>query len=107
MNNTRKHTPGPWQAVQLGGRAAIIDEINGLPIADFYDRTNGEFHNEAYANAIVSSAAPELLAALVQAKAEIIELLAGESCDHSVGICYCQTNNRLSMIEEAIAKATT
>lgn len=64
MNNTKKHTPGPWQAVQLGGRASIIDEINGLPIADFYDRTNGEFHNEAYANAIVSAAAPEMLAAL-------------------------------------------
>lgn len=64
MNNTKKHTPGPWQAVLLGGRVAIIDEINGLPIADFYYRTNGEFHNEAYANAIVSSAAPELLEAL-------------------------------------------
>ncbi len=65
MSNTTKHTPGPWEAVQLGGRASIIDEINGLPIADFYDRTNGEFHNEAYANAIVSAAAPELLDALV------------------------------------------
>jgi hypothetical protein len=63
MNNTKKHTPGPWQAVLLGGRVAIIDEINGLPIADFYYRANGEFHNEAYANAIVSSAAPELLQA--------------------------------------------
>jgi len=56
-------------------------------------------------NARLIAAAPELLEALVQAKAEIIELLAGESCDHSVGICYCQTNNRLSMIEEAIKKA--
>ncbi len=105
MSNTTKHTPGPWEAVQVGNRAVVIDEKFGLPISEFYDRTNGQFHNEAYANAMVSAAAPEMLEALVQAKAEIIELLAGESCDHSVGICYCKTNNRLLMIEEAIKKA--
>lgn len=65
MNNTTKHTPGPWEAVQVGDRAVVIDEKLGLPIAEFYDRTNGQFHNEAYANAMVSAAAPELLEALI------------------------------------------
>lgn len=105
MSNTTKHTPGPWSAAHSEKTFGVVVCSKGHYVADAYSRSDDDGNNETEANARLIAAAPELLEALVQAKAEIIELLAGESCDHSVGICYCQTNNRLSMIEEAIKKA--
>lgn len=105
MSNTTKHTPGPWSAAHSEKTFGVVVCPKGNYVADAYYRSDEDGNNETAANARLIAAAPELLEALVQAKAEIIELLAGESCDHSVGICYCQTNNRLSMIEEAIKKA--
>ena len=94
----KKTSNVPWASLAISPKKALVIDADGMTVA----KLDGE---NAVSDSYLIETAPEMLEALVQAKAEIIELLAGESCDHSVGICYCQTNNRLSMIEEAIKKA--
>lgn len=43
-----------------------------------------------------------LLRASIEAQEELRQLTEGESCDHSVGICWCGTFRRLNALGEAI-----
>jgi len=46
-----------------------------------------------------------LTTALKACLAELSELMRGEKCDHSVGICYCSTFRAMDAADEAIKKA--
>lgn len=51
------------------------------------------------------AAAPELAEALRDAVEELELLTHDESCDHAVGICWCQTFCRLEAARAALRKA--
>lgn len=49
-------------------------------------------------------AAPELVTALEAVATHLHIFMEGESCDHSVGICYCNVNNALGEAADALAR---
>ena len=100
MSTQTKHTPGPWEAIKSDGKFFIDaerSEENGIGIA-------ATFHDEpwAEANARLIAAAPEMLAAVIEAH-NVLEAAA---------LCLTPRGSRSrldSAIEQAraaIAKAT-
>jgi hypothetical protein len=65
---TTKHTPGPW-GIGFDGFKVHVYAGGALPIGTFFPRNadSGDQREEAEANARLSAAAPELLAALKDA----------------------------------------
>lgn len=81
-----KHTPGPWTVTSDGFIAAPSDQMNeGYYVASLHG------YAERSANASLISAAPEMLEALMEARAQMQHL-------------YGKTNV-LDRIDAAIAKA--
>lgn len=47
-----------------------------------------------------------LIEALEAVTKELREIVKGEKCDHSVGICFCATFRALDQADEALKEAT-
>jgi hypothetical protein len=92
MNTQTKHTPGPWM-LNLGNLCEI--DTKSHAIAHIYGTASCETHvaRECRANARLISAAPELLAALV-------ELCADRYLSDPINA------DRMANARAAIAKAT-
>lgn len=111
-----KHTPGPWK-FSIGDSFSDTDFIIAQDCPDEGDSwviircqpgpTRSLEHEQADFEFIVRAVNchKELLEALKETKAELLTLTKGESCDHSVGICWCSTFRSLEFAEAAIAKA--
>lgn len=64
--------------------------------------------SERKANARLIAAAPELLAALIEAKAAldwVIEQAGGPVCEHEAGVCFCKESAALNSARAALSRA--
>ena len=99
--NKIKHTPGPWIVSDVDTICPRIDSANGRGVAHATQRDphpiNGQgiTIEEAFANARLIAAAPELLAALIEARSLLEE---SEQC-------YENQMFRNAQIDAAIRKA--
>ena len=66
MENEQRHTPGPWHVAEVDGVAYILNRGESAPqgITAVQLRDCGLGYHESLANALLISAAPELLFAL-------------------------------------------
>lgn len=84
-----KHTPGPWAAHKsqsvLGGNVYYISQQEGAPYtpnySDVCQTVEGEQEEIQLSNANLIAAAPELLEALKNARAELEEIALSEGGD--------------------------
>ena len=106
-----QHTPGPWRAVRQRGEYAgnyCIRQESATGMLRSFATVYGpnqiaverEYANAVDANAALIAAAPELLEALK----ELIEIVAHEHNDFSLGVSGA-LGARLSDARAAIAKA--
>lgn len=83
MSETSKHTPRPWVLMPEfhgdHGQYYITDEADGSEIASV-TAWIGEHRAEAEANARLIAAAPELLAALKEAKSLAVTMAGLTAC---------------------------
>ena len=94
-----KHTPGPWIAEQRETRSAVLTARGLCPISDcpqWASRDDRPKAAESFANALLISAAPDLLEALEAARALWGDYLpAGNS----------NAMKAMRLVDAAIAKA--
>jgi hypothetical protein len=109
------HTKGPWaiaddQFWKEGHQPVILSEhtrICSMPALSTSGGARNARRHEIAANAKLIAAAPDMLSSLQEALEQLRQLMEGEGCDHSVGICYCATFRAMNDAAEAIHKATT
>lgn len=99
-----KHTPGPWKLLSEDSQDRSFDVISSCPTAWDIAKVHGfcgfrrgnENYSETNANARLIAAAPDLLAALIEARSELEQYEAMISGEH-----YSSPT-----INDAISKAT-
>jgi hypothetical protein len=109
MKNTHTHTQGPWRPVTLGASPdhtwviawAIDSEL--IEIAKLPEWPDDQA--EAEANARLIAAAPEMLAALQDAR-DYLEALLGGGGDAAVDLLANSGEDVEARLSAAIAKAT-
>lgn len=116
-----KHTPGPWFLSPNGRSINTAPGRDGFCVAEISDANIhfDDFPEEYRANAALIAAAPETAAERDRLREVNAELLAAlkelyrlhkkitdqVSCDHSVGICWCDDYAALDQAAAVIAKA--
>ena len=98
---------------QMGDyKGVIIADLKPALGCDYSDNVDlehtGRNHAvpQTLANAQLIASAPDLYEALMAIMPELQEYVKDlGGCDHSVGICMCGLNNKLDLIEQALAKA--
>ncbi len=98
--NAMNHTPGPWTIGKDNEGVVRFTKPGELPDGCIVMGRNRE------ANCNLIAAAPDLLAALKDARS-VVARYAEEAgpCDHAVNICVCGIKESLDQIDAAIAKA--
>ncbi len=107
MSTQTTHTPGPWEANDtLLASDDIVevfhvrDETGEKPVADVYSYEN---RDEARANAVLISAAPEMLEALQQA---LVALDMDDAFGADIDARHVAEEDAYHLLTSAIAKAT-
>ena len=105
-----EHTKGPWELGRNGDiEAGDVFSADRVSICNVYDATlkcqQIEARNEAFANARLIAAAPDLLEALQQTKNVIRNILTDSQLDTRLP-CGVTIRKYSKSIDAAIAKAT-